>query len=240
MQQRTNSRVIQQKNAATLKNFWNYFSELKFPDTLHLRSPIQTIDSQNIYYHACLRLVLFGTDHWGFREATLDIGDEVRRASSGPYHWHFGHNDVHLTSQFLQGVHQLIRIAMNSNPTSIHEDLRCTERKSSQWRTVSHQVMTETCHFFINGYLLFPDIQCNLLWDCRRWNFFEILHTPLFQELEDRRRLGTDRNVGHEGQVFHQSHSLTLLQRKRQLFAGPNYKPLSLCQGLFRHLVEKR
>ena len=43
-----------------------------------------------------------------------------------------------------------------------------------------------------------------------RCNFLKVFHAPFFQELEDWRRLWTDRDVGHQRKVLYQSNSTTL------------------------------
>lgn len=44
---------------------------------------------------------------------------------------HLRHNDVHLSPQFPQCVHQLLWIFMNTHPATIHKNLSCTERRST-------------------------------------------------------------------------------------------------------------
>lgn len=49
-----------------------------------------------------------------------------------------------------------------------------------------------------------------LLSNSRRRNFFQVFHAPLFQELQNRRRLWPNRDVGHQGEILHQANSTTL------------------------------
>lgn len=53
------------------------------------------------------------------------------------------------------------------------------------------------------------------LCDGGRRDLLQVLHAPLLQELQDGGRLRTHRDVGHEGQVLDQTHSVTLEQSKR-------------------------
>lgn len=65
-------------------------------------------------------------------------------------------------------------------------------------------------------WLLFPqkptfDSLCN---GCR-WDLLQVLHAPLFQKLQDGWWLRAHRDVGHEGQILHQTHSVTLKEDER-------------------------
>ena len=44
---------------------------------------------------------------------------------------YFGNDYVHLTSKFQERRHQLIRLVVNTNPTTVHKNLRRTVKKSN-------------------------------------------------------------------------------------------------------------
>jgi len=54
-----------------------------------------------------------------------------------------------------------------------------------------------------------------LLCNGRRGDLIQVLHTPLFQELQDRRGMRTNRDIGHQRQILHQTDRLTLQQTAR-------------------------
>uniref|UniRef100_A0A2M4B2E6 Putative secreted protein n=1 Tax=Anopheles triannulatus TaxID=58253 RepID=A0A2M4B2E6_9DIPT len=99
---------------------------------------------------------------------TAGIGvDAYLTIANVPNHRYLRHDNVHLATQLPQRCHQLLRVAMDTDPATVDEDFRCIGNRG-------------------------------------RGDFLQILHRPLFQELQDRRRLRTDRNVRHQGEILHQ------------------------------------
>ena len=47
-------------------------------------------------------------------------------------HGHLGHDDIHLTSQPPQRVHQVLRLLVDAHPTAVHKDLGRTSREERE------------------------------------------------------------------------------------------------------------
>ena len=58
------------------------------------------------------------------------------------------------------------------------------------------------------------------LLDGRGCYLLEVLHAPLLQELQNGTGLAAHTDVGHEGQVLHQTHSMTLEEEEKQEGGG--------------------